>query len=182
MGVGARQIYAMFRNITIFRNVLRLAWNVIFDVAKKLMSVCYGSTLKKRATCSSIYLVHVCLTAGLSSQKTGLYIHPPWNLQSPSYKPKWKDSFWKWINGSCTVDVKEADYLVEWCGRGKGPVVGFCDNCDGFYGCITLVNYHSLRDRTLCSLLFGRLARICTKVYVHFKHFNVELMHTTLKP
>jgi len=56
MGVGARQIYATFMNITIFRNVLRLAWNVIFDVAKKLMSVCYGSTMKKRTTCSTWYM------------------------------------------------------------------------------------------------------------------------------
>jgi hypothetical protein len=45
-------------------------------------------------------------------------------------------------------------------------VVGFCDNCDGFYGCITLDKYHALRDHTKCSLLFGRLVRICSKVYV----------------
>ena len=51
-------------------------------------------------------------------------------------------------------------------------MVGFCDNCDGFYGFITMDNYHSSRDHTLCNLLFGRLARICTKVYVLFFKFS----------
>lgn len=34
MGVGARQIYAALMTITVFRNALRLAEYVIFDVAK----------------------------------------------------------------------------------------------------------------------------------------------------
>ena len=68
--------------------------------------------------------------------------------------------------------MKEAEFVVELCGRGKGPVAGFCDSCDGYYGCLTVDNYHSLRDHTLCSLLFGRLARICTKLYPRFCKFS----------
>ena len=119
-----------------------------------------------------LYILGTCLPdcKSVIPKDWSLY-SPPWNLQIPSYKPKWKDSVLKWITGSCTVDVKEAEYLVGWCWRGKGPVVVFCDNCDGFYGCVTLDNYHSLRDHTLYSL-FGQLARICTKVYVHFFKFS----------
>ena len=75
MVVGAGQIYATLMNIGIFRSVTCLSRYVSSDVAKKLKPVCYGPTLKKRATCSSIYLVQISLTAGLSPQKTGLYIH-----------------------------------------------------------------------------------------------------------
>jgi len=107
------------------------------------------------------HLVHVYLTAGLASQKTGLYIHGRETFRFLLINPNGKFQF-----GSGSM------YLVEWCGRRKGSVVGFCDNWDGFYGCITMENYHSLRDHTLCSLLFGRLARICTKAYVHFCKFS----------
>jgi hypothetical protein len=50
--------------------------------------------------------------------------------------------------------------------------VGFCDNCGGFYGRITMENYHSLRNHTPCSLLFGRLALIPTEIYVFFFKFS----------
>jgi hypothetical protein len=56
--------------------------------------------------------------------------------------------------------------------------MGFCDDCDGFCGCITVDNYHSLIDHTLCNLLYGWLVRICTTLYVLLFKFTKLIYFT----